>query len=334
MSAVDASAGEAGTGATGTGAIGTETTGIRANGSETDGTGAIRAGATGTGMALTGPDAMGAAAMEEELASSARLASAETPSKTQGTQTRLDNIATNDGAGQENNSSSQIQAPCVSSIPASASVEFALRKKLAETDAVIRSLSAEVDSLREVVLQERMLVADANDQKRSQKEYAHKVSKLVRVFRALNVQVPSLDDPNFDAEGLAQLVRQRIQAEVAQTYQPNDRSGEAKGILEMLKIILGASEIVMGDKPNSFKFVLKNEVLDRHMSFWLRWTDANVSYHAIDMRIPETYLPQFAKETDIDFVVAQGPNFFLEIVSSMFISPTPAVQDAPSSEPK
>lgn len=72
--------------------------------------------------------------------------------------------------------------------------------------------TVEVDSMRELVRQERMMVYDANDHKCSQCEYARQVSKIVRVFRAFNFQVPSLDDRIFDVESFAQLVWHRILA--------------------------------------------------------------------------------------------------------------------------
>lgn len=126
-----------------------------------------------------------------------------------------------------------------------------------------------------------------------------------------NLQVQSLFCPNFDAEGFALMVLQPIRAEYVQTYQTMDWADEAKKILQSMKKMLEASEIVMGHKQKLLKFVLNNTLSDRHKSFRVQWTDSNVSNHSIYIRIPETYLPEFEKETRIDFVVAQGPKFLL-----------------------
>lgn len=51
---------------------------------------------------------------------------------------------------------------------------------------------------------------------------------MVRAIHAINLEVPSMDDPNFDAEGFEQLVWQRILAEYEQKYRTTDGADEVQ----------------------------------------------------------------------------------------------------------
>lgn len=197
---------------------------------------------------------------------------------------------------------------------AQSTVELNLRKELAASRALIEALTKENAEMLQMIEQERNRMTDLTDQERSEATYSQQVSRLVRVFRELDVNLPPLDLEDWNARRVADQVREVI----GDAVRAVDESIQFNSALECLRLILGAAEIVPSSRPNTFKFILRNEMLKREMSFWLSWTDTTFTYTKINIDIPEKDAPEFVSEQSIDFDVRQGPNFLLQVLGCVF----------------
>lgn len=193
-------------------------------------------------------------------------------------------------------------------------VERNLRQQLAASQALVEALTKENEEMAQSLEQERNRLNDLADQVRSEATYSHQVSRLVRVFRELDVDLPPLDLDDWNARRVADQVRDVI----GDGVRAMDESIQFNSALECLRLILGAAEVVPSSRPNTFKFILRNDMLKREMSFWLSWTETTFTYTKINIDIPEKDAPEFLSEQSIDFDVRQGPNFLLQVLGCVF----------------
>lgn len=198
------------------------------------------------------------------------------------------------------------------------SVEGELRIQLLAAHELIAAQSEELEELTQALSQERILVRDYADAMRAHADYAQQNSRLVRVFRALNVPLPDLTGEEFDADAVVLSVRNRMLEE--DELNLNEATQLCKTVTDCFQILTGAREMVPGDSANTMKLVFHNDNLERDMSFWLQWDNSNVTYRQISMNIPSETKPSFVTEGIIHFNVTQGPNFLLQILNSMYIN--------------
>lgn len=197
------------------------------------------------------------------------------------------------------------------------SVETHLRKELRAANAVIMSQADQIEELTRALQEERINVADIADSFRSETNYSQQLSRLVRVFRELNVSLPSLTGPDWNARSVAQAVRTSIKAQLADSAEWTPAAEQRA--FNLLRILLGAKVIQPGDDgANTIKLAIENEDLKREIAFWLCWDDTNVRYTRIHMDVPEIAAPEFASEVSIDFDARQGPHFLFQLLSSLF----------------
>lgn len=198
---------------------------------------------------------------------------------------------------------------------ATSAVEQALREQLKKSETLIASLTEQNEHLSVALDQERSHISEFSRRARSDASYSKQLSRLVRVFRELNVNLPSLDSEQWDAARIAQ----GVHAYIADSVRDSDDSAvDYNTALELMRLLFGAAEISTSEQPNCFKFVLRNAILQREMSFWLSWTDTTFTYTRINMDIPEKDAPEFWPEDSIEFDVRQGPNFLLQVLGSLF----------------
>lgn len=198
---------------------------------------------------------------------------------------------------------------------AQSTVERNLRQQLASSHALVEALTKENEEMAQALEQERNRLNDLADQVRSEATYSHQVSRLVRVFRELDINLPPLDLEDWNARQVADQVRDVI----GDGARAMDESIQFNSALECLRLILGAAEVVpSSNRPNTFKFILRNDLLKREMSFWLSWTETTFTYTKINIDIPEKDAPEFLSEQSIDFDVRQGPNFLLQVLGCVF----------------
>lgn len=193
--------------------------------------------------------------------------------------------------------------------------ERALQQQLKQAEGLVASLTKQNEDLSQALAQERSRTVDLSDHIRSEMTYSHQVSRLIRVFRELDVHLPSLDSDEWDSHRIADGVRETIGIKHAREADLNHGSDSA---MRCLQLLFGAAEVSITDKPNAMKFLLRNEKLDREMAFWLTWNDNTITYTKIYMNIPEKDAPEFWSEHSIDFEVRQGPNFLLQVLGGVF----------------
>lgn len=199
----------------------------------------------------------------------------------------------------------------------STSVEARLRRELKAAEALIVGQAEQIEELTRSLHEERINVADMTDAFRSETNYSQQLSRLVRVFRELNVALPSLTGPDWNARSVAQAVRNSIKSQLADSAEWTPAAEQRA--FDLLRILLGAKVIQPSDDGgNTIKLVMKNEELKREIAFWLFWNDTNVRYTRIHMDVPEIAAPEFASEVSIDFDVRQGPHFLFQLLSSLF----------------
>lgn len=197
------------------------------------------------------------------------------------------------------------------------SVEARLRKELQAAKALIEAQEDQIEELTQTLQEERTHLSDLIDAVRTKAEYSHQVARLVRVFRELNVRLPPLNEADWDARAVAQAVRDTIKLQLANSGEWSPAAEQRA--YDLIRILLGARTIQPGEEGvNTIKLSMRNDDLDRDMSFWLHWNDTNVRYTRIHMNVPEVAAPEFASEVSIDFDVRQGPHFLFQLLSALF----------------
>lgn len=197
------------------------------------------------------------------------------------------------------------------------SVEARLKRELEAASALIMAQAEQIEELTRSLQEERINVSDMTDSHRAELNYSQQLSRLVRVFRELNVALPPLTGSDWNARSVAQAVRNSIKTELADSGEWTPAAEQRA--FELLRILLGAKVIQPGeDGANTIKLAMRNEDLQREISFWLFWNDTNVRYTRIHMDVPEIAAPEFASEVSIDFDVRQGPHFLFQLLSSLF----------------
>lgn len=193
-------------------------------------------------------------------------------------------------------------------------VEDSLRHQLKLSEDLIAQLTKQNDELTKALEQERSHVTDLEDQLRSEAAYSHQVSRLNRVFRDLDVQLPSIDEEVWDSRLIAEGIRQQIAGRDLEKIQ---EYGETT-TLECIKLLFGNAEIELTDADNTMRFLFRNSELKRELAFWLSWNEKTFTYTKIKMEIPEKDLPLFWPEERIEFEVRQGPKFIIQALGSVF----------------
>lgn len=191
----------------------------------------------------------------------------------------------------------------------------ALQKENDALNAALQKERAHSATLNAALERERVRCTDLLERVRSAFVYARQVPRLVSVFRELDVNLPPLDSDQWDATAIARGVRAVLNDTARDA---DDAAVDYNTALECLRLLFGAAEISTSDVPNSFKFVLRNHVLQREMSFWLSWNETTFTYTRISMNIPERDAPEFWPESSIEFDIRQGPNFLLQVLGSLF----------------
>lgn len=196
-----------------------------------------------------------------------------------------------------------------------AAVERALRDQVAHAESLVLVLDAENRQLNQALAKERAEAAELRVQLRARLDFSEKLSRLISVFRALNIQVPPDLDANFDHDAMAQTVRQAILNACSPPDHPNNAGLDC--LRDCLRFLVGASEVELTDEPNKVKFVFDSKETGRKIAFWLTWNDHKMEYSKIEMTLDNESKPSFADEQNIEFDLSQAPIFLVQILGSL-----------------